>query len=289
MRAYVGLRGDVFWFDVDAVSLPANSGNDSDGIASPKVGVAFGPWAATEIYLNYGRGFHSNDARGTTIRVDPSTGDPADRVDALVATQGAEIGTRTAFLTGLQSTLAFWWLDIDSELLFIGDAGNTEATRPSRRYGLELANYYRPLEWLALDADFTFTHAEFRDHDPAGDDIPGAIETTVAAGAAVDFDNGLFGSLRVRHFGPRPLIEDGSVESDATTLVNLRAGYEWLAFPWGDLTVALDVLNLLDSDDDDITYFYASRLPGEPEAGVEDEHFHPVEPRMLRGSIIWRY
>ena len=136
----------------------------------------------------------------------------------------------------------------------------------------------------------TFTHSEFTDSDPAGDDIPGAIETTVAAGTAVDFDNGIFGSLRVRHFGERPLIEDGSVESDPTTLVNLQAGWQWLAFPWwGDLTFTLDVLNLLDSRDDDITYFYASRLAGEPDEGVEDVHFHPVEPCMVRGSVTWRY
>jgi hypothetical protein len=289
MRAYVGMRGDVYWFDVDAESLAANSGNDSAGIASPKVGVALGPWASSELYLNYGRGFHSNDARGTTITTDPITGAPADPVDPLVASQGAEIGGRTTWIPGLQSTLALWWLDLDSELLFIGDAGTTEATRPSRRYGVELNNYYRPLRWLTLDADVTFTHSEFRDNAPAGNDIPGSIETTLAAGAAVDFDNGLFGSLRLRHFGPRPLTEDGSVTSASTTLVNLRAGYNWIDFPWGDLAFTLDVFNLFDSVDDDITYFYASRLPGEPEEGVEDQHFHPVEPRMLRGSITWRY
>jgi hypothetical protein len=85
------------------------------------------------------------------------------------------------------------------------------------------------------------------------------------------------------------LVEDGSVTSASTTLVNLRAGYNWIDFPWGDLAFTLDVFNLFDSVDDDITYFYASRLPGEPEEGVEDQHFHPVEPRMLRGSITWRY
>ncbi len=287
-RAYVGVRGDLYWFEVDALSNPENGGNESDGIVNPKVGLVLGPWADTEFYANYGGGFHSNDARGTTIRVDPVSGDPVDRVDPLVATQGAEIGTRTTWVPGLQSTLALWWLDLDSELLFIGDAGNTEATRPSERYGLELANYWQPLEWLFLDADVTFTESEFTDSDPAGNDIPGAIETTVAAGAAVDLDYGLFGSLRVRHFGPRPLIEDGSVESGSTTIVNMQTGWNWEGFPWGDLTFTLDVLNLLDSKDDDITYFYESRLAGEP-AGVEDIHFHPVEPRMLRGSIAWRF
>lgn len=295
MRAYVGVRGDLYWFEVDAISNPENGGNESDGIVNPKVGVVLGPWADTELYLNYGGGFHSNDARGTTIRVDPVSGDPVDRVDPLVATQGAEIGARTTWVPGLQSTLAVWWLDLDSELLFIGDAGNTEATRPSQRYGVEIANYWRPLDWLTLDADVTFTESEFTDDDPAGDDIPGAIETTVAAGAAVDLDYGLFGSLRVRHFGDRPLIEDGSVKSGSTTLVNLQAGWSLNDFSWAfwsewvDLTLKLDVLNLLDSKDDDITYFYASRLAGEPAEGVEDKHFHPVEPRMVRGSVVMSF
>jgi hypothetical protein len=289
VRAYVGVRGDLYWFEVDATGNRENGGNEFDGIVNPKVGLVLGPWADSELYANYGGGFHSNDARGTTIRVDPVSGEPVDRVDPLVATQGAELGARTTWVPGLQSTLAVWWLDLDSELLFIGDAGNTEATRPSRRYGVEIANYWRPLDWLTLDADVTFTESEFTDSDSAGDDIPGAIETTVAAGAAVDFDHGLFGSLRVRHFGPRPLIEDGSVESGSTTLVNLQTGWNVLPFPWGDLTLKLDVLNLFDSKDDDITYYYTSRLAGEPAEGVDDVHFHPVEPRMLRGSVVWRF
>ncbi len=288
-RVYVGVRGDLYWFDVDADSRPENGGREFDGIVNPKVGLILGPWADTELYANYGGGFHSNDARGTTIRVDPVSGDPVDRVDPMVATQGAELGARTTWIPGLQSTVAVWWLDLDSELLFIGDAGSTEATRPSRRYGVELANYWRPLDWLILDADFTFSKSEFRDSDPAGDDIPGALETTVAAGAAVDFDNGLFGSLRVRYFGERPLVEDGSVRSGTTTIVNLQSGWRSPDFRWGQLTLKLDVLNLLNTEDDDITYYYASRLNGEPADGVEDIHFHPVEPRMLRGTIAWRF
>ena len=289
LRGYVGIRSDFQWYDVHALSLPENSGNNADGIAEPKVGLAFGPWAESEIYLNYGRGFHSNDARGTTIKVDPQTGDPANTVDPLVASEGAEIGARTGWLPGLQSTLAFWWLDLDSELLFVGDAGNTEATRPSRRYGVELTNYWQPLDWLTLDADATFTKAEFRDDEPEGNDIPGAIETTVASGAAVQFENGLFGSLRLRHFGKRPLTESGSIKSDPTTVVNMQAGWTWRGFPWGELTWTLDVLNLLDSHDDDITYYYTSRLPGEPLEGVEDKHYHPVEPLTVRGYVTWTF
>src|SRR5262249_57558512 len=79
--------------------------------------------------------------------------------------------------------------------------------------------------WLALDFDLSHSYARFTEDDPAGNYIPGSIETVITTGARVDLSNGLFGSLRLRYFGPRPLIEDNSVRSKATTLVNLEAGY----------------------------------------------------------------
>jgi hypothetical protein len=184
-RTIAGLRGDVYHFDVGS-SNPANSGTEADGLASPKLSLAFGPWFDTEYYINLGFGFHSNDGRGTTITVDPKTGERVERVDPLVRAKGFDLGLRTGIIPDLQSTLSFWLLDLDSELLFIGDAGTTEAGRPSRRYGVEWTNYYRPWSWLVLDADFSFSRARFKDDDPAGDHIPGSIETVVAAGATVD-------------------------------------------------------------------------------------------------------
>jgi len=283
MRTVIGLRGDVFVFDVDS-NLAVNSGNNTATIFSPKLGLIVGPWARTEVYLNGGFGFHSNDARGTTIKVDPNTGDPVQRVEPLVRTKGAEIGVRSTLIPGLNTTLAFWYLTLDSELLFVGDAGTTEASRPSQRYGVEWANFYKVLPWLTLDFDLSYSQARFIDSDPAGHAIPGAIELVIATGATMALPYGWFGSLRARYFGPRPLIEDNSVRSDSTTLLNLQAGYKyknWLA--------QLDVLNLLDSQDHDINYFYASRLPGEPAAGVADLHFHPVEPRTVRFSLTYKF
>ena len=175
-------------------------------------------------------------------------------------------------------------MPFDSELLFVGDAGTTEASRPSRRYGVEWANFYKLTPWLTLEADFAFSKAEFTDDGLAGDAIPGAIETAIAAGATVDFPVGVFGSVRVRHFGERPLIEDESVRSDTTTLVNLQVGYKYKR-----LTAQLDLLNALDSKDHDIDYFYASRLRGEPRAGIEDIHFHPVEPLTVRFYLTYTF
>jgi outer membrane receptor protein involved in Fe transport len=284
VRAVAGLRWQRDAFDV-ASSLAANSGTADGALVLPKLSFVLGPWSSTEFFLNAGRGFHSNDGRGTTTVVDPSDAvSPVAPADPLVPVTGYDIGLRTAAIPKLQLAASWWTMALDSELLFVGDAGGTEATRGSRRHGLEIGAWYRPLDWLILDGDLAWSHAAFRGADPAGDHIPGAVERVASFGLAIEHPGGWTGGLRVRHFGPAPLVEDGSVRSDGTTVVNLRAGYALN----DHLGVTFDVYNLLDSEEDDISYYYESRLPGEA-APVADVHFHPVEPRTwrlgLRGSF----
>lgn len=146
--------------------------------------MVFGPWASTELFVNLGEGFHSNDARGTTITVDPSDGvTPADRVSPLVKARGAEIGFRTSPLPELQLSGSLWMLNLDSELLFSGDGGTTEPSRDSHRRGVELAAYYSPVKWLIVDGDIAWSHARFADDDPAGDRIPNAVERVASLGS----------------------------------------------------------------------------------------------------------
>ncbi len=281
LRTLAGVRVDGYRFHVES-SEPRNSGTETAGLVSPKGGAIFGPWAGTEIYTNAGFGFHSNDARGATITVDPSTGEPADRVTPLARARGAELGVRTVRVPHLQSSVALWTLSLDSELVFVGDAGTTEAGRPSHRYGVEWVNYYAPRPWLNFDADLALSRAHFTDEDPAGQDIPGAVQTVVSAGATIDHPHGFVGSLRWRYFGPRPLVEDGSVRSAATSLANLQVGYRFTP----NVRLALNVFNLTNARDSDIDYFYTSRLPGEPAGGVDDIHFHPALPRTARLALI---
>lgn len=283
-RTVLGLRADGYAFDVQS-DRAENSGRRTAGIVSPKASLVFSPSRQTELYLSGGYGFHSNDARGTTITVDPVSGDPAARVDPLVRSRGAEIGIRAAPVQGLRSTLTVWGLELDSELLFVGDAGATEPSATSRRSGVTWANFYRPIPSLSIDADVSFARARLADVPVEESRIPGALENVFAGGIAWMPERGLTGALRLRHFGAYPLIEDNSVRADPATLFNAEAGY---AFASG-LRVEATVLNLLDSDASDIQYYYASRLPGEPAGGVEDVHFHPVEPRQLRLSLHWAF
>ena len=284
MRSSAGLRLDRFQFDVDA-GLPENSGTAGTGLASPKASLVFGPWRATELYVNAGYGYHSNDARGTTLTVDPATGAPASRVTPMARARGAEVGARVAPLTGLEMDVAFWRLDLDEELLFVGDAGTTAPSRPSRRWGVEWNTYAAPRPWLTVDADLAWSRARFTDADPAGDRIPGAVERVASAGMTIDSGRLAFGSLRLRYFGPRNLVEDGSVRSSSTRLLNGQLGARVSA----RTELVLDAFNLLDSQASDIDYLYASRLPGEPAEGVEDVHSHPTLPRTLRLSMRVRF
>lgn len=276
VRTILGLRSDGYRFHVDSDNA-ANSGTRLAALVSPKAGVVFGPWNRTEFYANAGYGFHSNDARGTTIRVDPADGlSPVDRVNPLVRSRGAELGLRTTAVPGLLSSLTIWGLDLDSELVFVGDAGGTEPNGRTRRTGIELANFYRATPWLVLDADLSLTRARYRD-DPAASHVANSIGTVVTAGATITTERGWFGSVRARYFGAQPLIEDNSVRSPATLMCNLRFG--WRAAGW---EVAVEVLNVLDRRDADIAYYYTSRLRGEPAAGRDDVHLHPAEPRTVR-------
>ncbi|MBV8034649.1 TonB-dependent receptor [Roseateles sp.] len=280
LRGIVGLRADQARFRVNSLAEAANSGRSSAHLLSPKFALIAGPWAKTEFFLNAGRGFHSNDARGTTTTVDPKTGEAVDKVPGLVAARGLELGARTEWLPGLQSSLALWRLDFDSELVYVGDAGATEANRPSRRRGVEWNNRYVPMPWLLIDADLAWTHARFRGFDPGGDRIPNAVDK-VGSVAVTLRDVGPWSvSLQWRYLGSGALVEDNSVRSRASLTTNLRIGRRL----WAGSELAVDVFNLTDRKVNDIEYFYESQLPGEA-APVADRHVHPAEPRTVRVTL----
>lgn len=276
LRAIFGLRADAYGYDVQA-GVAANSGDGSDALAAPKVALAWRVAEPLELYANYGESFHSNDVRGATIRVDPVTGDPAARVGVLSRARGAELGARYEH-GDLTLSLVGFWLDLGSELVFVGDAGGTEPNAASRRYGAELSAFWHANDRVTFDVSGAYTQARLRGVG-AEDRIPQSVSVVAAAGVSARLTDALSASLRVRHLGKAPLVEDGSVFSEPTTLVSLGAYYTL-----GRLRFGVDVYNLLDSKDADITYFYASRLAGEAQ-GVSDIHLHPVEPRQVRASL----
>ncbi len=282
-RSVVAMRADRYRFKVDSDNV-LNSGTTSDSIASPKLSLIFGPWAKTEAYVNIGRGFHSNDARGTTIAFDPKSGESVNKVSPLVRSNGYELGLRSEFVRGLQSSISIYRLEFDSELVFVGDAGTTEAGRPSRRNGFEISNYYKPTDWLTIDSDISFSQARFRGNEVGGNRIPGAVDGVASIAVAVDNLGPWFGALQLRYFGPRALIEDNSVRSRSTTTLNGRLGYRFSR----KMLVELEGFNLANRADSAIDYYYASKLQSET-APVNDVHFHPIESRSFRVTFSMNF
>jgi hypothetical protein len=276
LRTVAGIRADIYHFDVRNLA-GGDSGAKTSAIASPKLSVIFGPWEKTELYLNAGLGFHSNDARGVVSRTDPAT--------PLVRGKGAEVGVRTSIVPGLQSSLTFWLLDLNSELVWDGDEGDNSPSGPSRRYGVEFANFYNVNKWLTLDADFAWSHTRFTDHEPDGNYVPEALVGTIDGGIALHDVGPFFANLRARYFGPRPLTQDGTINSKSTTLLYTEAGWH-IDKTW---TLTVSIFNLLNAHDSDIDYYYTSRLPGEPLAGVDDIHTHPAEPREFRVGLSAKF
>ncbi|MFB5657611.1 TonB-dependent receptor [Leptospira interrogans] len=274
IRTIIGLRGDQFHVDDRNSEL-----NDRKrfSTANPKGGIVFGPWLNTEIYLNAGRGFHTNDARGLTNKENTFT--------PIVRSYGGEFGVRSMVFENWKTVLSLWQLDLDSELIFEGDSASIVASRSSTRRGVEWSNYFEPIKGLILDSEVSISRSRFRGDESTGNFIPGSIEHVYSGGIALKETNGFFGSIRGRYFGPRALIEDNSVRSPPTTLFNFQIGKKFNDV-W---SIVFEIMNIQNAKVSDIDYYYASRLKSESEGpdegGYNDIHTRPASPRSIRFGV----
>ena len=282
LRTTFGLRADYIDGEVEGL-VPANAGSDSGVQWSPKLNIAYTLTDDLEIYAGYGLGFHTNNIVGVVQTQDPVTGDPVDPATLFAESKGGEVGLRWEPNDTFNLSAAVFALDFDSELIYLGDSGVSEPSDPTRRRGLEVAAFWNPVDWLAFDASYAYSHSRFKDAPSGLDRVPNTVEGVAAAGVTWLPGDGWEGSLRVRYLGPGPLIEDNSVRAPSTTLVN--AG---ISKTFGQFEVGLDILNLFDAEDYDMVYFYESQLPGEA-APVEDIHFHPVHPQTAVLSLKATY
>jgi hypothetical protein len=287
VRTVFGVRGEFYHVHVNNQLTPENSGDKSSAIFLPKGSLILGPWNHTDFYVNGGYSFHSNNAEGTVVNIDPATGDAVPRVPLLIQARGAEVGVRSQFIPNLTTSLALWQLHLGSELEFDVVAETTTPLRPSDRYGLEWSNTYQLCRWLSLNADYSWSHGRLLGFDPdvPGNRIPQAVTTVFSGGPSVNLPNGLFANLRYRYWGPRPLIEDNSFSSRATNLFELSAGYQCPRY-----TVNLQILNLFNSNGHDIDFFDTTFYPNFGDtAPVADKLFKPLQPFQARVSVTVRW
>ena len=286
LRTELGVRGDYFNFAARTADLDDSQG---DGIVSPKVSIIASPWRGTEIFAKFGFGFHSNDARGVVQPIDP--------VEPLTRAIGGDVGFRTRLFNRLDLGVTGFLLDLNSEIVFIGDEGTTEASGATRRLGIEADTRLQVLDWLYFDADFTWTEARFVDAPDGEDEIPLAPRLTTSVGASVVHPDGYFGRASLFYIGERPATEDNFVRTREYTKLDATLGYRTRVFE-----ISLTMFNLLDADVREAQFATTSRLPGETSeascprgtrgvsedgqfVGCEDLHFTPGLPISVRGQF----
>jgi len=290
LRTLAGAREQRVAMDLHDAVLAQNTGSTAAARFLPRLSLILGPWRRTEFFANWGQGFHSNDARGVLDRIDPTTGQAASRVPALVGASGAELGLRTEALPGLRSSLAIWRLASASELVYNADSdlGSTTPNGASRRQGIEWNNHLQIGRHLQLDADLAWTHARYaaaNDNRQAGDLIPNAVAQVGLLRASLNRVGPWSADVEARFIGAYPLTQDGALTAPSSLVTNLRLQRE--VSP--GLELALDVLNAFDRHYEDIAYAQAYQVGASAPPVASGVTVHPGEPRELRLTLRLRY
>lgn len=275
LYAEAGIRGDHYGFDVTDRLHPEGdttlTGVKDASLLSPKVNVVVTPLPGTDIYLNYGEGFHSNDARGVTSKTDPAR--------PLTKARGYEAGARTNLFHRLDLAASIWRLDLDGELVWVGDGGGTEEKGASERLGVDLEARVQILSWLWADFDMTKSSSEYARNAGNGTAVALAPRLTWSGGLSMRHPAGFFGSLRGQHLDDRPADEAGDFTARGFTVFDLGGG--WRRGGW---ELDFNVANVFDADWRTAQFENDSRLPGESEP-VTDIHFVPGAPRNVQATV----
>ena len=291
LRTLIGLRADDIVMDMTAYANPLNSGSASGKRVSPKLSVILGPWAKTEFFINAGRGFHSNDARGVIDKVDPTTGSAASSVPAFVGSTGKEIGLRTEAISGLQSSLALWSLDSDSELVYNADStlGSSSPNGASKRTGFEWNNHWSPNRWFLFDADLAWTHARYaqmNDNGATGNLIPNSVPKVGLFRESLNNLGPWSTGLETRYIAAYPLTQDGSLTNPSAIVTNLRVQRKIAP----DVSLSLDALNIFNREYMDIAYGQDYNATPTPATLVPmGVTVHPGEPREFRVTLKLKF
>jgi hypothetical protein len=280
LRLQLGLRSDVFRFRVaDRLAVasfdqqPASPVR-TDALLSPKANLAVELSASTTLFVNFGRGFHSNDARAVI--------QAGSHTPMVPRATGAELGGRYVWRGGSVAA-ALWGLDLQSELVYVGDEGRTEASGRSRRVGVDLEGRVRIVPWLWFDADLNLSRGRFRDEPTSANRIPLAPTFTAVAGLTARDLGPLTGGLRVRHVGARAADASNTIRAVGHTVTE---AFSRLHVGRLDLVASVD--NLFDVPWNEAQFATTSRLRAESEA-VTELHFTPGARRSLQIGAEYRF
>ena len=243
-------------------------------IVSPKLNILYNTSQDLQVYLKMGKGFHSNDTRVVLQE---------DADDIIPAAYGFDIGSIWKPSPKTFFNLAYWYLFLEQEFVYVGDAGIVEPSGRTQRQGVDLSFRYQPFKWMLWNFDANYTYARSMDESKGEDYIPLAPSFTLVSGLNFIFDSGFYGNIDVRHMGDRAANEDYSIVAEGYTITDLSAGYKWEKMSFG-----IQIQNLFNVEWNETQFATESRLPEELEP-VEEIHFTPGTPFFFKGLIQYNF
>lgn len=269
------LRLDYFKFLYnDQLQTNYETQSENKTILSPKLNFYYDAKDNLQLYLKSGLGFHSNDARVVVAN---------EGEDILPRSYGTDLGFVWKPFSKLVVNSALWYLFLEQEFVYVGDAGIVEPSGKTRRYGIDLGLRYQINDWLFLDTDATLTNARSIDAPDGEDYIPLAPDFTLAGGLSVNDLDGFSGGLRFRYLDDRPANEDNSIVAEGYFVTDLNINYQL-----NNVTLGLAVENLFDVDWNETQFATESRLQNEAQS-VEEIHFTPGTPFFIKGTVSYRF
>jgi outer membrane receptor protein involved in Fe transport len=270
------LRLDYFNFLYnDALQADYETLSETKTIVNPKLNFFFNQNQDLQWFLKTGIGFHSNDARVVVQQ---------QGEDILPRAYGADFGAIWKPLPKVVLNTALWYLFLEQEFVYVGDAGIVEPSGKSKRYGLDLGLRYQMTDWLYFNTDATFTHARSVD-EPSGEDyIPLAPDFTLTGALSVNNLKGFSGAISYRYLDDRPANEDNSLIAEGYFIADLNISYEFA----NNLVLGIAIENLFDTEWNETQFATESRLENELYP-VEEIHFTPGTPFFLKANVSYRF
>jgi len=269
------LRLDYFDFAyINHLSAQYDHQSTKKNILSPKLNIAYQSSNRLQFYLKGGKGFHSNDSRLVLAQ---------DVEEILPATYGFDLGTSWKITPKMFINLAYWYLYMEQEFVYVGDAGIVEASGRSQRQGIDLSYRYQPISSLFFNLDANYTYARAMEEEKGQDFIPLAPDFTLRAGLSYKHPKGFYGSFNLRHINDRPANEDKSILAEGYTLVDANIGWRFPKFDF-----ALQAQNLFNTEWKETQFATTSRLAQE-NSPVEEIHFIPGTPFFLKFVMQYKF
>lgn len=275
LKVAPALRLDYFKFLYnDKLQANYTTQSETKTILSPKLNFYYDAASNLQLFLKSGIGFHSNDTRVVVSN---------QGEDVLPRAYGLDFGKVWKPFPKLVLNSALWYLFLEQEFVYVGDAGIVEPSGKTERYGLDLGLRYQFNDWLFFDTDATITHARSTE-DPDGQNyIPLAPDFTLAGGLSVNDLNGFSGGIRYRYIDDRPANEDNSIVAEGYFVTDFNANYSF-----DNITLGFVIENLFDTEWNETQFATESRLQNEAQS-VEEIHFTPGTPFFIKGTIAYRF